>query len=282
MSKDPFNIVNHVDYKEHMKAYLLKTECASLLAQAKKEIIRQQKANSLLQEQVNSMKGVYADALKRCPLPVKPLCPVIPLSQNPEYIAMKKREKELLVKCPSLSEAKEKLHNLEEECTAPPTVCKEAHIKKHSGYPALIEKWRKQMSDMKATLEAECQKRHDTEKSQLEAEMKRKLRTDIRDHPDYKYFKNYYESRIAQLQKTIDGFSCPKQTVCPTCPTLKCPEPKPQAFSVNDSESLTGQDSLRKKQWDNEEPRGFLRTQVPMLNPSGKIGNTYAYDPIEF
>ena len=257
MSTDPFNIINHVDYKEHMKAYVLKKNLTSMIEQANKEEAKHIQNNKDMLKELNIMKKVYIESLKRCPLPVKPLCPIIPLEQNLEYIAMKKRDKALLTKCPNLSEAKDKLNNLEKECIAPEKKCiasEKEHIEKHVDYPSLIAHWRKQMDNMKAVLEKEYQTRLNVENSKLETEMKRKLRTDIRSHPDYTYFKNYYEARIAELQKTVN----------------ECHEQTGRNITVSES---------RKAPFI-EEPKGFLKIKVPMLNSSGKVSNnTYAYKP---
>lgn len=201
-----FSIRNHVDYHEHMKGFISKEKVKTLMGKYDQRLRELEKANNALQKNNAKLRKI-AD---KC-MPKKPACPLVPLESHPDFIKLKNQ-------CPSTFS---KLNQLRKECgkpkcpTCPPcpdcpgpqspkcASCPEcAHcsggkqpISKHPDYPALAEKHRQEIS---------------AAKSKVESEMKRKRRTDIRFHPDYPYFKAYYESVI----KTAKAGKCPP---CPTC-----------------------------------------------------------------
>lgn len=234
---DQFDIRNHINYKEHMKQFISKEDCKALLkagqdkntelrekasARIKEErakvgkirdraraiVARERQQRIQMEAQLNKMRDEFKVLLARCPPPVKDKCPLVPLEQHPGYIAMKKAEKKQQGRCtdPEVLKAKAQLRAAQEQCRKPK--CDPEPITKHPDYESLME---------------ECQNKIDKAKSEVEAEMKRKLRTDIRYHPDYSYFKSYYESKIADLQSKLEQAARPAPK-CPECPKVECPK----------------------------------------------------------
>jgi hypothetical protein len=299
---DPFSIVNHIQYKEYMTHFVSKEKCKKLIAKsstklekADADVYALRARNALLESKLRAL-------MQRC-APKKAECSVTSLELHPEYIALKKAEHKGKVsggqQCPEVLEAQAKLEVLRKQCGKPKCEgdCKPGPIEKHPGYPALMEAHRRQL------LEAQ---------SSVEGEMRKKLRSDIRSHPDYSYFKSYYESEIAKLKAQIKPCkecpkqescpscpSCPKQENCPDCPTKcskpncrKCPKcikctskskkPLPQAANAGAAESLqinSGQVVTRERQ-----PRPFSYSSVPVLNPNVKMGSgrVHYYDNMKF
>lgn len=203
---DEFSIQNHVDYHEHMKKFISKKKVKTIMDKYDQRLKELEKSNAVLRANNAKLRRI-AD---KC-MPKKPQCPLVPLESHPDFINLKKQ-------CPS---AFSKLDEIRKECGKPkcpqcPTcpdcpsmqspkcpacpICPNCSgdkqpISKHPDYPALAEKHRREISEAK---------------SYVEREMKRKTRTDIRLHPDYPYFKAYYESVIA----TAKAGKCPP---CPTC-----------------------------------------------------------------
>lgn len=203
---DEFSIRNHVDYRDHMKGFISKKKVKTIMNKYDQRLKALEKANRTLQRNNAKLQRI-AD---KC-MPKKPKCPLVPLEAHPDFIRLKKQ-------CPP---AFSKLDKLRKECGKPkcpqcPTCpdcpspqspkcpsCPQCSccsgnkqpISKHPDYPALAEKHRQEISSAV---------------SKVEGEMKRKNRTDIRFHPDYQYFKAYYESVI----QTAKAGKCPP---CPKC-----------------------------------------------------------------
>lgn len=317
-----FSITNHIQYKEHMKNFVSKKKCSELLQDLRKKCSEQL---SKVQESVETLKADNAQLrsqlralLQKCaPQPVKSTkCPITPLDQHPEYIELKKKEaeaKEQLLaeqrkanqtkldadKCPEVISAKKKLEELRKQCLRPRH--DPGSIEQHPDYPALIERHRQEIS---------------AAQSQVEAEMKKKLRTDIRNHPDYHYFKGYYESEISKLKSQLSACSnapkptcpktkCPKtkcpecpKTKCPTCPKTKCPtcpecpktkcpecpksKPLPQALDAGRAKPIIAQ-SGNINVYDSQ-PVPFSYSHVPTINPHMRTGTdrVYYYDQMQF
>jgi hypothetical protein len=282
-----YSITNHIDYKKHMKNYVtlqkchemhksssekyvdLRDRCNARLSKARDILREQQDAISTLEKQNAELRS-HLNTL--APMPTAPKCPLVPLSRHPEYIELRKKQAEAKAalreeqrkaeqtqldadKCPDVIMAKRKLQELRKQCKI--AKCNPGDIADHPDYKALIEQ---HLADI-----AEAQ-------SKIEAEMKRKMRTDIRTHPDYNYFKAYYESEIAKLALKV-----PKPSKCPTCP--KCtiqkepaskPDPVPEP-SVDRAPVYGGP------------PRPFGTSHIPTMNTNIPAGNRiHYYDTMKF
>lgn len=286
---DSFAIENHIQYKNHMKNYISKKKCSYLLTDCRDKLEKSEAAVKALKTRNTLLESKLRALINKC-APKKQGCPMIPLKSHPEYIALKKAESVAKAgsQCPEVLEAQKKLEVLRNQYGKPKCECKPESIEKHPDYASLIDSCRKKIR------EAE---------SRIESDMTKKMRTDIRSHPDYSYFKSYYESEIAKLKAQAKPCppctetTCPplnKCTECPQCPTLNCKEcpkcpkcasrkPLPQAANAGEAETL--QIKSGKINVYEDQPRPFSYSNVPTINPHRRMsesGRVHYYDTMKF
>ena len=174
---NPYSITNHIDYAEHMKAYISKTECQEQLAQLRAKLQRETSQRQALESQVRTLTESLRKLLAHC----SPA--LVPKEQRGNSQQPTKMPMEPQCSNPLVRRVRDTLKSLEkEQCNDP------GSIEDHPDYPALMARAERRAREM-------C--------SKVEAETKNKWRADIRKHPDYVYLKKYYEEKLGELQAQL-------------------------------------------------------------------------------
>jgi len=295
-----YDIKNHVDYQTHMTDFISKQRVRELL----KKYVTQAEQQEVTIAQLKNIVAKQNAALAKCPKPVKPdpcsKCKVN-IKEHPEY----KRVLGVLDKltkqpeqCTNdeIKQAKSNLIKLQKRCGAEcPQVKPEI---KQDPKPEPVPTKCEPCPDKPLP---PIEQHPDFER--LARELNRKHNSkplDIRVHPDYAYFKGFYEDKISKMQSELKKHKakkaiqckpckkqeCPKCQRCPKCPECKttkqpaCPKcEKTQCPKCPKCIAMTAQPKAKANvpayhQYNKapeQGPRPFIQSSISQLNPTAKI-----------
>lgn len=321
MATDPYDIRNHVDYQNHMKDYIKRSDCNKIIQKviadnnklveekmgdAKvlelknkcKEIVEQNKSLRATianhQQQVTVLKSHMDNKCKEIVEQNKSLrASIISHQQTVSTLKSQINTKQSMNEetIANIKKGVLEQYAVKDMSTCPPTYipCKQGKkcesVEIHPKYKALLE--------TVAELKERLGKVSDVSKSlsQSEQDLKKKMRLRIQDHPDYPNMVNYYELQITNAKKCTDiSKQCPPQRECVdprqsvAYNTLAEKYRKCMSLSQEEhNEYRSGEEIVMSHVANTREPRAIKYSDVPMLNPAGAIKGTgmYEYDPYQ-
>lgn len=311
-----YDITNHVDYQRHMTDFISKERVRGLL----KKYVTQIEEQEVQITQLKNLIGKQNAALAKCPKPDPCAKCKVDIKNHPEY----KRVLGLLDKlskkpeeCTNsdIEKAKANLIKLQKRCGAD---CPKVEKPKEKECPKCPKCEQKECPEPKPCPPCPPQKplppiEQHPDFERLIRELNKKHNgkpADIRLHPDYAYFKGYYEDKIAKLEDSVrkhkakaakvkgkkckpcKKHECPKCPECPECPPQKqCPKQKkcppqkecppapacpkcPKTVAMTAKPNPVQAEVPAFHQYNKAPeggPRPFRQSRISQLNPTAKI-----------